>query len=290
MKGKNFKILLYSAVVWLVFYYLFPLPFLPDSAYLLRVFAGQIYSKIIFLVFLVGIFHLWLTYREFQDLFRSGDLVRCSSIECLKEKKRRGMLDLLLSPFLKFAENAKDREELVALTSSFFSSFRNWAEDRFVLTRVVIWALPLMGFIGTVVGVTMAIAGFRVGEGTSSFVRSFSQVSQGLYTAFDTTFLGLVLVLILMFLYSLAWKKVNSSVTLLQGFLMEKIIPSLEFPGEKSVTLGLNLSELEERMERIISRMEEGAKILATISKALLLSLGEREKENLLNELEKREF
>ncbi len=290
MKGKNFRILLYSAVVWLVFYYLFPLPLFPDNSYLLRVFAGQIYSKIIFLVFLVGIFHLWLTYREFHELFRTGELVNCLKIECLKDKKLRGMLNSLISPFLHFAERAKDRGELVAMTSSFFNSFRNWAEDRFVLTRVVIWSLPLMGFIGTVVGVTMAIAGFRVGEGSSSFVRSFSKVSQGLYTAFDTTFLGLVLVLILMFLYSLAWKKVNSSITLLQGFLMEKIIPSVEFPEEKPVTLSLNLSELEERMERIISRMEEGAKILATISRALLLSLGEKEKENLLNELEKREF
>ncbi len=288
MKGKNIKIILYSAAVWLVFYYLFPLPFFPEESYFLRVFAGQVYSKIIFLVFLLGAFHLWLTYREFRNLHEIKTLGTCQDLQCIREKKLRGILGSLIQPFLNFVERAKNKEELISMTSSLFRTYRNWAEDRFVLTRVVIWALPLMGFIGTVVGVTMAIAGFRVGEGTSSFVQSFSQVSQGLYTAFDTTFLGLVLVLTLMFLYSLAWKRINSSITLLEGFLLEKIIPSIEFPQEHP--LSLNLENLQERMNEVVSRMEEGARILASISRALLLSLGEKEKEDLLHELEKREF
>lgn len=68
-----------------------------------------------------------------------------------------------------------------------------------------IWVLPLLGFIGTVVGISAAIGGLeemlaRAGGQSPEGVR---QVMSGLRFAFDTTFVGLTLVIPLMLL--LVW-------------------------------------------------------------------------------------
>ncbi len=288
MSDKNFsKALILALAAWVLFYYLFPVPFLPDDSYILRVVAGQVYSRTIFLVFLIGLFYLWLSMKQLKGLLRVNYLLGCEDLLCLEKSTLTPPLDTMIKAFLHFSRRAKARQEMVSMTEAYLRSFREWLEEKFSPVKVIIWALPLMGFIGTVVGVSMAIAGFKVsGEGTSSFVQSFSQVTQGLYTAFDTTFLGLVLVLVLMFLYSAAWKRISVSINALEGFLLEKIIPEMEFP-EEAPGFSLDLSRWEERMNSVIEKMEEGARILAAISKALLLSLGEVEKERILDETER---
>jgi biopolymer transport protein ExbB/TolQ len=60
-----------------------------------------------------------------------------------------------------------------------------------------IWVLPLLGFIGTVVGITQAIAGLDKVLEVSRLATSggLDKVLAGLRFAFDTTFVGLVLVI-----------------------------------------------------------------------------------------------
>ncbi len=288
MSGKIFsKSVLYAVLAWVFFYYLFPVPFLPDGSYILRVLGGQVYSRAIVLVFLVGLFHLWLNYRGLRHLLRVELVLGCPDLPCLERASLPEPLGSITKAFLNFSRRARNRGELVTMTEAYLRSLRERVEDNFTPVRVAIWALPLMGFIGTVVGVSMAIAGFRIsGEGSTSFVQSFSQVTQGLYTAFDTTFLGLVLVLILMFLYSAVWRKISSSLNALEGFFLERLVPEMEFPAE-APAFALDPSRWEERMNAVIEKMEEGARVLASISKALLLSLGEEEKERIADEVER---
>jgi hypothetical protein len=75
-------------------------------------------------------------------------------------------------------------------------------EQSYALPRTFIWAIPLMGFIGTVVGISAAVAGF------SNFLRSAEEIDQiktgigavttGLAVAFDTTLLALALSVVVM--------------------------------------------------------------------------------------------
>jgi biopolymer transport protein ExbB/TolQ len=64
------------------------------------------------------------------------------------------------------------------------------------LVRFVTWAIPILGFLGTVVGITIAIAHVTPEQLESSL----SQVTGGLAVAFDTTALALALSMGLMFL------------------------------------------------------------------------------------------
>ena len=63
------------------------------------------------------------------------------------------------------------------------------------LVRLIVWAIPILGFLGTVIGITMAIASLRV----DALEESMLEVTAGLGVAFDTTALALALSILLMF-------------------------------------------------------------------------------------------
>ena len=63
------------------------------------------------------------------------------------------------------------------------------------LVRTVTWAIPIIGFLGTVVGITLAIANVT----PEQLDTSLTTVTAGLAVAFDTTALALALSLVLVF-------------------------------------------------------------------------------------------
>lgn len=70
----------------------------------------------------------------------------------------------------------------------------------YTIVKVFIWAMPILGFIGTVMGVSTAIAGLSAtlenASDVSAITTSMKGVFGGLGTAFDTTLLALVMSLI----------------------------------------------------------------------------------------------
>ena len=69
-------------------------------------------------------------------------------------------------------------------------------EASYSLTRFITWAIPILGFLGTVLGITGAISGVT----PEVLEKSLSQVTDGLALAFDATALGLALTMVTMFL------------------------------------------------------------------------------------------
>ncbi len=69
------------------------------------------------------------------------------------------------------------------------------AADGHGLVKFVVWAIPILGFLGTVIGITVAIASLSPTQ-----LDNMSGVVAGLGTAFDTTATALALSMILMFL------------------------------------------------------------------------------------------
>ena len=81
----------------------------------------------------------------------------------------------------------------------------------YALVRVIIWTIPILGFLGTVIGITLAIANLA----PEALENSLPAVTAGLGVAFDTTALALGLSIILMFAQSLtAWA---------EGALLEQV-------------------------------------------------------------------
>ena len=65
------------------------------------------------------------------------------------------------------------------------------------LFRVIVWAIPILGFLGTVIGITMALNSVDLQAPDKSML----QVLNGLGLKFDTTALALAFSMILMFVH-----------------------------------------------------------------------------------------
>lgn len=76
-------------------------------------------------------------------------------------------------------------------------------DSSYSIIKVFIWAIPIFGFVGTVMGISDAIGSFATAlqgvEDVAVLKQGLGQVTGGLGVAFDTTLLALILSLILMF-------------------------------------------------------------------------------------------
>jgi biopolymer transport protein ExbB/TolQ len=69
---------------------------------------------------------------------------------------------------------------------------------RYSLVRILIWAIPLLGFLGTVLGISEALGKLSVGA-SEDLPAMIAGLQSSLYVAFDTTAQALVLSIALMF-------------------------------------------------------------------------------------------
>ena len=70
--------------------------------------------------------------------------------------------------------------------------------QRYSLARILIWATPMLGFLGTVLGISQALGGISPGP-DNNFQAMMNGLQSNLYVAFDTTALALTLSMVLMF-------------------------------------------------------------------------------------------
>lgn len=75
-------------------------------------------------------------------------------------------------------------------------------QNSYALPRILVWAIPILGFLGTVIGIGAAVGQFDSflsnAEDIDKLRDGLAQVTGGLGTAFDTTFLALTISLIVM--------------------------------------------------------------------------------------------
>lgn len=71
------------------------------------------------------------------------------------------------------------------------------------LPRIIVWSIPVLGFIGTVMGIGEAVSGFQgflnKADDIDALRDGLVNVTSGLGTAFDTTFLALAISVIVVF-------------------------------------------------------------------------------------------
>ena len=102
--------------------------------------------------------------------------------------------------------------------------------ENFSLVRTITWAVPILGFLGTVVGITMAIANVT----PEQLDTSLGEVTDGLAVAFDTTALALTLSLVLVFASNATQRIEQSSLARIESWSLREVAPLLaesEGPG-----------------------------------------------------------
>ena len=106
----------------------------------------------------------------------------------------------------------------------------------YAFIKVFLWAIPILGFIGTVMGLSAAVGSLAMGDNTdpTALQSSINELTGGLGTAFDTTLLGLILSMLMSFPLSAVQKREEETLTLIDAFCTEKLMPRLDDRHGKS--------------------------------------------------------
>lgn len=68
------------------------------------------------------------------------------------------------------------------------------------MIRIICWAMPMLGFLGTVLGISDTLGHMDAQALASGSQEAMNSLTSGLYVAFDTTAVGLILTMIAMFI------------------------------------------------------------------------------------------
>lgn len=103
----------------------------------------------------------------------------------------------------------------------------------YALVKVFLWAIPILGFIGTVLGLSSAIGSIDLTDTSDldKIMGSIGNVTSGLGTAFDTTLLGLVLAMVLNFPMNTLAKAEDDNLNNIDAFCNEVLLPRLNDGG-----------------------------------------------------------
>jgi biopolymer transport protein ExbB/TolQ len=109
-------------------------------------------------------------------------------------------------------------------------------ETSYSLLQGFVWAIPVLGFIGTVLGLSEAIGQFSGVLGSAKDVSQISSalkgVTAGLATAFDTTLVALVAALIIQLLITLLRKHEQEFLDAAMEFALRHVVGRLRVTTE----------------------------------------------------------
>jgi biopolymer transport protein ExbB/TolQ len=101
--------------------------------------------------------------------------------------------------------------DVSSLLSDLGEQDANYVESSYTLPKGLIWAIPVLGFIGTVLGLSQAVGGFGAvvagGADLDALKGALGGVTGGLATAFETTLIALVAALIIQLLLTFLQQK-----------------------------------------------------------------------------------
>jgi biopolymer transport protein ExbB/TolQ len=147
----------------------------------------------------------------------------------------------LINRLLMALENFKARKsvpEVGAVLNAQADTDAARVDASYAMLKVLIWAIPILGFIGTVVGISDAVNHFTgavQSAGNIAEVKTALQgVTSGLAVAFDTTLLGLILSMVIMFPTGWVQKAEEDLLTSIDQYCNENLLPRLATAGDAS--------------------------------------------------------
>ena len=261
---NSFKSLILGVFFTGIFYLVFPMPLI-RSEYWQQLFSGRI-SETIFALVLWSIFLIyfkWIQFRQqhqtyaafrnqlLHDSFSNGIYVKdvderiLEISQFLQEQKVKKFQDSIIfrrvRRTLRHLKAIPKKEEITSILNYQAEIDHNRMQSSYALLNVFIWAIPILGFIGTVFGIGQSIGEF------SDFIRSTNStdmntqirsalggVTSGLSVAFSTTFIALVGVVPIMMLASSLRKREEDLLLSVEEYCLEDLLPNLHLrPGDE---------------------------------------------------------
>jgi hypothetical protein len=149
---------------------------------------------------------------------------------------RDSMMVNRLRKALELFEVRKNNGEVASMMAAQSNIDGSRIGNSYTLIKVFLWAIPILGFIGTVIGLSQAIGSMDLASGTDALMSSIGKVTGGLGTAFDTTLLGLVLAMILNFPMNALLKSEDDNLNAIDAYCNEVLLPRLNDGAADDVT------------------------------------------------------
>ncbi|MGH0033100.1 MAG: MotA/TolQ/ExbB proton channel family protein [Myxococcota bacterium] len=150
----------------------------------------------------------------------------------LPERASRGLLVQRIERALQHFQARRDAREVVSSLESQAQTDADSVDSSYTMVRVFIWAVPILGFIGTVLGIGAAVGGFSDSVGSAVDLEvmknSIGSVTGGLSVAFDTTLLALVMSILIMFPASSLQKWEEGFLADVEDYCDEHLVRRLE--------------------------------------------------------------
>lgn len=171
--------------------------------------------------------------------------IKLKAAETAKEKPLL-VLDLIKKVCTKFRAN-QAISELLSVLSSQIKTNQARHESEMTLLEYVIYAIPSIGFVGTIFGIAsslekskllveaqnkpaVVVAGKMIDSNLKAINEAMEQVTTQLYVAFDTTLVALALGLVLTLLYQLLNRKVYRFHAHSEEYVLENLINRIYEP------------------------------------------------------------
>ena len=122
-----------------------------------------------------------------------------SQIESLPLRVQSSVLARRLSDAVMHIRRSDSTEQLEDELKYLSEMDADRSHEGYGLVRMIIWATPMLGFLGTVIGITLALGDLSPEALVNSPKEAMEGLLSGLSVAFDTTALALTLSIVLMF-------------------------------------------------------------------------------------------
>lgn len=179
-----------------------------------------------------------------------------SYLRTLPADKRRGYLVGRIARALEHYAARESAEEVVEQLSAQAQNDENAVESSYTMVRVFIWAVPILGFIGTVLGIGASVAGFSDAVASAGDLdvmkESIGSVTSGLGIAFDTTLLALVMSIFIMFPTSSLQKAEEDFLAAVDDYCARHLVRRL---GDASPGDSLDEQALDRVADRVVERL-----------------------------------
>jgi biopolymer transport protein ExbB/TolQ len=201
----------------------------------------------------------------------------------LPARARESLMVARIQKGLEVFHGRGNNAEVASFISAQSDVDANRITGTYSLLKVFLWSIPILGFIGTVLGLSLAMQNFGSADlaDMAQLKKSVSDITGGLATAFNTTLLGLILSMILMFPMSAMQKREDDMLTDIDAFCSGILLTRLNDGG--SAGGGNHDAPPQEWMEQILLRQGEFLEALvghSTAMKEMAQSLEERSRDH----------
>jgi biopolymer transport protein ExbB/TolQ len=175
---------------------------------LIRDFEQEACFILMFWAFAIMAYKAWLALRERsllqRDLLHVREGVRilpedareyARSLQSLPERVRDMLLPRVLLAALERFGSTRNVQDVSSVANSLCESENDRLESELAMIRYIAWAIPSIGFIGTVRGI-----GAALGEAHKAVEGDIIGVTENLGIAFNSTFVALMISIVVMFL------------------------------------------------------------------------------------------